>query len=1112
MLDKSRKMAIIKYVEFMITSVLDTQLQGVYMFKFSISDNEILQNTSNFSVYTRGVDYFNSNRVKNLSFDEDTLFIDAEVIGSQKYKVEIEFLPDGTICDYQCECPAYYEYDGICKHVVAVLKAAQEAFGKTQNTMNHNRNTVQTNPNKEIFNFFESLQVPSALREIRLEVILEMERGYKRNNFSIEFRLGEEKLYVVKSIKDFIQNIDDIKVISFGKHFTFDPNQHFFSKIDKEIIKLAAELYGNEQTTAAINPYAHNSTSAFKGKKLYISDATLMRLFDILKDKPFSFKFFDNEIRNIEILDKNLPIKFRLNNRDDNLVLNMDIKDSLYPLTRRGEYFFYEGRIYKPSEKQRQAFIPFFNSIVVKQHEDVVFSSSEKERFVSEILPYVKTVGDVSIDPNLEQNFYQQELNSRVYFDKLDSGISARIEFCYGEETVDPFLPKLGDSTNGRILIRDVENERVIMGLLEKAEFKIFKEKVYLEEEDKIFIFLNDILPELQKHSEVYYSDAFKRMTIKDPRSFSGRVRLSEGSDLLQFSFAFEGVGRDELQDIFSSIKEKKKYHRLKDGSFMPLETQEIIEVSEMLEHLHISGSDLKDEMLELPKYRAMYLDKKLRESNLANIERNIAFKQMVQNVLEPKDMDFEIPNGLDSILRDYQKVGFKWLKTLAAYGMGGILADDMGLGKTLEALAFIASEKEKSKEPVLVVAPTSLIYNWQAEAKRFVPDLNVIVVSGLPKDRQELLQDVGGADMVVTSYPLIRRDIDLYREIVFSYCFLDEAQHIKNPDSINAKSVKSIRAKGFFALTGTPIENSLTELWSIFDFILPGYLLSHNKFVKKYEKPIVKEKDEKALKELSKQISPFVLRRMKKDVLKELPDKIESKMVSELTDEQKRIYMAYLQQARGEISKEIEDIGFEKSQIKILAALTRLRQICCHPGLFMDNYTGDSGKLQLLQELLEEALTSGHRILLFSQFTSMLSIIKKYLEREKIEYFYLDGSTKAELRGEMVQSFNNGKGKIFLISLKAGGTGLNLTGADMVIHFDPWWNPAVEDQASDRAHRIGQKNVVQVIKLITQGTIEEKVFELQQKKKEMIEAVIQPGETMLAKMTQQEIMSLFDQ
>ncbi len=357
----------------------------------------------------------------------------------------------------------------------------------------------------------------------------------------------------------------------------------------------------------------------------------------------------------------------------------------------------------------------------------------------------------------------------------------------------------------------------------------------------------------------------------------------------------------------------------------------------------------------------------------------------------------------------------------------------------------------------------------------------------------------------------MLRRDIDLYKDIKFQYCFLDEAQHIKNPNTLNAKTAKQINSGMNFALTGTPIENSITELWSIFDFVMPGYLLSHSKFLKKFETPITKYSDQNALNELGRHIRPFILRRLKKDVLKDLPEKIETKIVCEMTEEQKKIYLAYLKKAKAEVAIELQTHGFEKSQIKILSLLTRLRQICCHPSLFIENYNGESGKIQVLEEIMTDAFDSGHRILLFSQFTSMLEIIKQFLERKGIEYFYLDGTTKSEDRVEMVKSFNQGTGKLFLISLKAGGTGLNLTGADMVIHFDPWWNPAVEDQASDRAHRIGQKNVVQVMKLITQGTIEDKIFELQQKKKEMIDSVIQPGETLLSKMSESEILELFE-
>jgi SNF2 family DNA or RNA helicase len=343
-----------------------------------------------------------------------------------------------------------------------------------------------------------------------------------------------------------------------------------------------------------------------------------------------------------------------------------------------------------------------------------------------------------------------------------------------------------------------------------------------------------------------------------------------------------------------------------------------------------------------------------------------------------------------------------------------------------------------------------------------------------------------------------------------FSYIFVDEAQHIKNPSTLNAGSVKSLKAKGCFALTGTPIENTLTELWSVFDFVMPGYLMNHNKFMKKFESPIVKNDDKAALKMLSQFIKPFILRRLKKDVLKELPDKIESKAVAEMTVDQKKLYAAYLKKAQGEVAAEIKNNGIEKSKIKILAILTRLRQLCCHPATFIDNYKGGSGKLEVLTELIEDSIQSEHRMLIFSQFTSMLEIIGAELNRQNIPYFYLDGSTKAEDRLKMVNAYNSLEKPVFLISLKAGGTGLNLTAADIVIHFDPWWNPSVEDQATDRAYRIGQTKVVQVFKIVAKGTIEERILELQEKKKGLINSIIHAGENLVTQLSEKEIRNLF--
>jgi len=665
---------------------------------------------------------------------------------------------------------------------------------------------------------------------------------------------------------------------------------------------------------------------------------------------------------------------------------------------------------------------------------------------------------------------------------------------------------------------------------LEKLGFVPKSHSFIMRNEEDIYEFLTNSIHDLAKECELYYSDDFKKINIKSPGSFKAGLRVSTGVDLLEMDLNYEEVPKDELQELFKSYRLKKKYYRLKNGSFINLEDESVKNVWDILSKLNVSGKELDKEKIEVSKNAAVYLNNAFSELNL-EVEKNEDFSALVDSILNPSITQHVVPNGIEATLRPYQMTGYKWLRTLADNNLGGILADDMGLGKTLQSIVYIASileiskkksndvEKKESENKVttnedkeeptqvrfLIVCPSSLIYNWQDEVDNFAPHLTTEVVTGSPKERQELIESERKADIIITSYPLIRRDIDLYEKIQFHTVFIDEAQYIKNADSLNAKSVKLIRAKHKFALTGTPIENSLSELWSIFDFIMPNYLFNHAKFVNIYEKPIMKEEADK-LRDLNRRITPFILRRMKKDVLHELPDKIEEKMLTDMVEEQKKIYVSYMENVKSEINTEIKENGFEKSKMKILAALTRLRQICCHPSTFIDNYTGGSGKLELLMEIITDAIANGHRILVFSQFTSMLSIVEAELQKENIECFYLAGSTKVQDRNDYVKRFNQGEGEVFLISLKAGGTGLNLTGADTVIHYDPWWNPAVEDQATDRAYRIGQMKSVHVIKLITKGTIEEKIYKLQKKKKNLSDSVIQSKEVFINTLTREEL------
>ncbi|GFR35712.1 hypothetical protein TCEA9_15240 [Thermobrachium celere] len=555
--------------------------------------------------------------------------------------------------------------------------------------------------------------------------------------------------------------------------------------------------------------------------------------------------------------------------------------------------------------------------------------------------------------------------------------------------------------------------------------------------------------------------------------------------------------------NVLKSIKEKKKYHRLKSGEFISLEEKSIEQVKKILDEF--DETEIVQNRVDIPKYRAISLLNKIDKG--IEIEGRIEIDNLLNKIKNVTQENIDVPENLKNVLRDYQVTGFKWLKLLSNIGLGGILADDMGLGKTLQTIALIESEKTQGK--TLIVVPSSLLFNWQSEFEKFAPDTKVLVVQGNKKKREELVELIDKNDVIITSYPLIRRDIELYEKFVFNICILDEAQHIKNPESLNARSVKKIKSRVKFALTGTPIENNLIELWSIFDFILPGILYTRSRFIDKYEKPILKDNSEEALNDLKKIISPFILRRKKSDVLLELPDKIETKLVCEMTKKQSELYKAYLFKAREDVEKLIKNGEFSTNKIHVLKLLTRLRQICCHPLLFLENYKGDSGKLNQFEELIEELLEGGHRVLVFSQFVSLLDLVKKILDRKRVKYSYLDGSTELKERKVIVDEFNSGKTNVFLLSLKAGGTGLNLATADTVIHLDPWWNPAVEEQAADRAHRMGQKNVVQVFKMITKDSIEEKIYDLQYKKKELIDSVIKEGEVFISSLSENEILEI---
>lgn len=1062
-------------------------------------------------IYIRAMNYYRQNMIKNIyRTDNDEEEIIEAIVGSntdtdKEYSVRIEIRKFTGLMQVSCNCPYYTSGKGnMCKHIGAVLiryvKDIESIPQKYDNTVDRYLQSV----NKALVMMSEDK------KELKIDIVYN-QFSLSVGTASLELKVGEDKKYIIRNIKDFMGAVINKKNFQFSVNFTYDPEIHEFSHKDKPIIEMLMEIYEIEKKIQEKDYFNKEASMLMKGRVVSLNDSQAKRFFKLMGDMEFTANIWEKEYTRIKVINNDMPINFNIYQNKECLVIAQP-EEKPIRLTLDGEYMFYKGAIYHLSKAQRLIYMSYYNELRKKHKDELVFPMSASDKVIKNVLPLLKKISDnVIVDHKLEERIYEKPLKAVVFLDKTKKSISADLRFTYGEFEFNP----MNENTNidkTKIIIRDYEKEKNIYSYLENYGFKrIDNQYIYSSKEEKIYDFLYEGIEKLRKNSEIYYSKEFTNMKVINPSFIKTKISLNN-EDLLELNFNIEGVEAEEIKQVLRALIEKKKYYKLKKGDILALQSESFTTLSKILDKLEVQKKYIKEEGLNFNKFNAIYLESILDSEKNIEVQRNDNFKKLINNFNCSFKSDYEVPALLDKIMRDYQKEGFAWFKTLASCGFGGILADEMGLGKTLETIAFILSDKDRSK-PNLVISPSSLIYNWEAEIRKFSPELKTLVVCGSKKERIEAINTSENYNVVITSYPLIRRDIEEYIKISFISCIIDEAQAIKNPLSQSAYSVKRINAKYHFALTGTPIENSLMELWSIFDFIMPGYLSTYREFSQKYEIPIVKENDLDVSKDLRKHVSPFILRRKKKDVIKELPPKIEHKLIVDMTEEQKKIYSSYLAMVKNEIKENINEKGFNKSKIKILAILTRLRQICCHPSLFIDKYKGKSGKLEALYEVLEGALEENHRILIFSQFTSVLKIILSGLEKRNISYFYLDGSTKNKERIELTDRFNLGEKQVFAISLKAGGSGLNLTGADTVIHFDPWWNPAVEAQASDRAHRIGQKKSVEVIKLITKGTIEEKIYKLQERKKELINSLMETEEietNIFKTMTEEDINELF--
>ncbi|WP_412693952.1 SNF2-related protein [Clostridium sp. AF21-20LB] len=647
-------------------------------------------------------------------------------------------------------------------------------------------------------------------------------------------------------------------------------------------------------------------------------------------------------------------------------------------------------------------------------------------------------------------------------------------------------------------------------------------------DEEALYQVLSEGMPQFQEVGEVWLSESVRHLRVLPPPEVSMGVSL--GGGWLDLKIETAGIDPAELLQVLSEYRQKKKYYRMKNGEFLQLSGGGLQALDSLTADLGLTKSEFQAGEAKIPAYRAFYLDSLSGDGRMKLFQRDEAYGMMVRDLKTAQSVSYAVPAVLEKTLREYQKIGYTWMRTLARYHFGGILADDMGLGKTLQVIALLTAfyqEKTEQKAagnegsgselplPSLIVCPASLVYNWGQEFARFSPEIRVLLIAGTAKERQEQLEEQmrmeasEGAQVIITSYDLLKRDRAAYLGRTFEYEIIDEAQVIKNAKTQGAKAVKEISANARFALTGTPVENRLSELWSIFDFLMPGFLYSYRKFRERYELPIVKNQDPEALTALRRMTGPFVLRRLKKDVLRELPGKEERIVYSAASGRQQKLYTASALKLKEALAG---GAWSGNGKLEVLSQLMRLRQICCDPALCFEDYTGESAKLETCVSLIASASAAGHKILLFSQFASMLERIRERLLQEGISSHLLVGATPKEERSRMVQAFASDEVPVFLISLKAGGTGLNLTAADIVIHYDPWWNVAAQNQATDRAYRIGQEKPVTVYKLILKDTIEENLLKLQNAKLALAAQVVSEGMVSLGDLSQNELMELFEQ
>lgn len=1060
--------------------------------------------------------------------NESNFSVHANIKGKHGFYNTYLSVKDGEIDDLKCTCPDYESTYGTCRHILATAmefdsnSAYAKLFAGEEKNISNSRDKKLDSEKYRIYrqmisSFYEEEQVKESTEKyVGEKVKLEPVVIYKQNTneVKLEFRIGNKQMYRIKSLPDFYDQMQGNVKHRYGLKLEF---VHCREAFEKESLQLLDFL----MKYAEIIKYANNGNDNFYANSLnksyiVLSNTGIDEFFDTMSDKEVEFET-EYATEKVKFVNNEPEIDFKIVNKNDEDYAIITNEDIFAFSTIKGKNYIYllrENKLHRCSFKFEKTILKLLNIFRVNFTKEIIFRKEEYADFYSLVLPKIKSrVNTDEVDQDELEKYKPKELKVKVYLDYTSSGfITADVRFGYDDVEFSPF-----EEVDSKIPRNAIAESKALDKFKNSGFMLNSNKKLILANEDYVYEFLSEGIGSYISEFEVLATDEFRKKQVRTPKISSIGVKIE--NNLLSVDLSGIDLNPSEIEDIMKKYKLKKKFYKLKSGDYLDLTENDTLDmIDKIAEGTGASYKELISGDLKLPVYRSLYLDSILKKHDLV-VKQGDQYKKLIDNVYTRQmPENFNLPENLNADLREYQKVGYEWLNNLDEYNLGGILADDMGLGKTVQVLTLILKYVEitdkKDKRPTLVVCPSSLSLNWKEEANKFTPTLRTKVISGSLEERTKAIKDIEKYDIVMTSYDLLKRDIEIYKECNynFRYIIADEAQYIKNNNTKNARAIKEIKADTRFALTGTPIENSLSELWSIFDFIMPGYLFSYNKFKTLYETPIAKEEDLRAMSKLKAMIEPFILRRIKEKVLKELPEKTITVLNNEMDEEQRDIYVSYLKSAKKEAKEEIEINGIQNSQIKILALLMRLRQICCHPGLFIDNYEGESSKLNQCMEIVKNAVSGGHKILLFSGYSSMFWYLEQKLKEENIRYLKLTGQTKVDDRMNLVNEFNNNdEVKVFLISLKAGGTGLNLIGADVVIHYDPWWNLSAENQATDRTYRIGQKRNVQVYKLITKNTIEEKIFNLQERKAKLADDMLSTKETFISNLSKDEIMDLFE-